>query len=73
MKLPNADNLVIEREKIVDYLLNPTHRFGGSKARFFDRFGFVADHWQRLAEALRIHSQSHEVKRVRETGFWPAL
>jgi hypothetical protein len=40
MKLPNADKLVIEREKIVDYLLNPTHRFGGSKARFFDRFGF---------------------------------
>jgi hypothetical protein len=71
MKLPNADKLVIEREKIVDYLLNPTHRFGGSKARFFDRFGFEPEHWQRLAEALRIHGQTHEVKRVRETGFGP--
>ena len=71
MKLPNADKLVIEREKILDYLLNPTHRYGASKARFFDRFGFEPEHWQRLAEALRIHGQTHEVKRVRETGFGP--
>ncbi|HTV62907.1 MAG TPA: hypothetical protein VMH30_10110 [Verrucomicrobiae bacterium] len=71
MKLPNPDKLVIEREKIADYLLNPTHRFGASKARFFGRFGFEAEHWKRLAEALRIHGQTHEVKRVRETGFGP--
>jgi hypothetical protein len=71
MKLPNADKLIIEREKIVEYLLNPTHRFGGSKARLFDRFGFEPEHWQRLADALRIHGQTHEVKRVRETGFGP--
>ncbi|MGO8765393.1 MAG: DUF6883 domain-containing protein [Limisphaerales bacterium] len=71
MKLPNADKLVIEREKIVDYLLNPTHRFGASKARFFDRFGFESEHWQQLAEALRLHGQTHEVKCVRETGFGP--
>jgi hypothetical protein len=71
MKLPDANKLVVEREKIVDYLLNPAHRFGGSKARFFDRFGFESEHWQRLAEALRIHGQTHEVKRVRQTGFGP--
>lgn len=71
MKLPNADKLVIEREKIADYLLNPTHRYGGTKARFFDRFGFGPVNWQRLAEALRIHGQTHEVKRVHETGFGP--
>ena len=71
MKLPNAEKLVIEREKIVDYLLNRAHRFGGSKARFFGRFGFEPERWQRLAEALRIHGQTYEVKRVRETGFGP--
>lgn len=71
VKLPKADKLVVEREKIVDYLLNPTHRFGGSKARFFDRFGFEPRHWQRLGEALRIHGQTCEVKRVRETSFGP--
>jgi hypothetical protein len=71
MKLPKIDELIIDREKIVDYLLNPAHRFGGSKARFFMRFGFEPARWQQLAEALRIHGQTHEVKRVRETGFGP--
>jgi hypothetical protein len=71
MKLPNADKAVVEREKIVDYLLNPTHRYGASKARFFARFGFHAEKWEELAQALRRQGQSHEVKRARETGFGP--
>ncbi len=71
MKLPNADKLVIEREKIVDYLLNSAHRYGGTKAQFFERFEFEPENWQRLAEALRIHGQMHEVKRVHKTGFGP--
>jgi hypothetical protein len=40
MKLPNLDQLIIEREKVSDYLLNPAHRYGASKARFFGEFGF---------------------------------
>jgi hypothetical protein len=40
MKLPNPDRLIIDRQKIVDYLLNPGHRYGASKARFFSEFGF---------------------------------
>ncbi len=71
MKLPNADKLVVEREKIVDYLLNTTHRYGASKARFFAGFGFQAEQWEQLAQALRHHGQTHEVKRARETGFGP--
>jgi len=71
MKLPNADKALVEREKILEYLLNPLHRRGASKARFFARFGFHAEKWEQLAEALHIHGQTHEVKRVRETGFGP--
>ena len=71
MKIPNADRLIVEREKIVDYLLNPAHRFGASKARFFGRFGFDPEHWQNLGSALKVHGQTHEVKRVRETAFGP--
>jgi hypothetical protein len=71
MKLPNADKIVVEREKIVDYLLNATHRYGSSKARFFSGFGFRIGNWQDLARALRRHGQTHEVKRSRETGFGP--
>jgi hypothetical protein len=70
MKLPNRDKLIVEQEKIVDYLLNPAHRYGASKARFFTSFGFSADKWRELAAALLDHGQSH-VKQVRETGFGP--
>ena len=71
MKLPNADQLVIEREKIVEYLLNPAHRYGASKARFFSEFGCQVEKWEILADALREHGRRHEVARVQETGFGP--
>jgi len=35
MKVPNAHLAQVNREKIVNYLLNPAHRYGISKARFF--------------------------------------
>jgi hypothetical protein len=71
MKLPNAGKLLVEREKIVEYLLNTTHRYGASKGRFFTGFGFQAEQWEKLAEALRHHGRTHEVKRTQETGFGP--
>jgi hypothetical protein len=71
MKLPNPDKLLVEREKIADYLLNPAHRYGASKARFFAEFGFRIEEWERLAEALREHGRTHDVVRTRETGFGP--
>ena len=71
MKLPNAKQAVVEREKIGDYLLNPAHRYGASKARFFAAFGFRVEEWERLAEALRERGRMHEVARTRDTGFGP--
>ena len=46
MKLPKADRAFVEREKVVEYLLNPAHRYGSSKARFFGGFGFRAEQWE---------------------------
>ena len=71
MKLPNAENALVEREKIADYLLNLAHLYGASKARFFMEFGFRTDDWQILAQALREHGQRHDVRRVRRTPFGP--
>ena len=71
MKLPNAANAVVECEKIVGYLLDSEHLIGASKANFFSKFGFSADQREVLADALRVHGQTHEVKRTRETGFGP--
>jgi len=71
MKLPHAELSVVEEAKIVDYLLNPDHLFGASKARFFAPFGFRAQEWLGLAVALRAHGQQNEVVKTRETGFGP--
>ena len=71
MKMPNADLAVVDHEKIVDYLLNSTHRFGAAKARFFSEFGFRADSWEKLAASLKEHGLKHDVMMVRETGFGP--
>ncbi|HXG09345.1 MAG TPA: hypothetical protein VNK04_06105 [Gemmataceae bacterium] len=69
MKLPNAHLAVVEQAKICEYLLNPAHRFGASKARFFAAFGFTLDAWEVLAAALKEHSAENEVTKVKETGF----
>ena len=71
IKLPNMDKAIVEREKILGYLLNAEHRIGASKARFFTKFGFTAEKWEQLAKALLVHGQTHEVKRMRETNFGP--
>ena len=71
MKLPNADQAVVEQEKIVEYLLNLQHRFGGSKARFFGQFGFSPEEWVVLADALREDGRRSEVSKGKETGFGP--
>ena len=69
--MPHSDKAVVEREKIVDYLLSSTHRYGASKARFFGEFGFRVEEWELLAEALRNHGCACEVVRKVETGFGP--
>jgi hypothetical protein len=69
MKLPNVDKTIIRREKITDYLLSPTHRDGRGKAGFFTRFGFTADAWETLADALRLHATEHEVAKIEATPF----
>ena len=71
MRLPNASQALVEQAKIVEYLLNPAHRYGASKARFFAQFGFRPEDWAVLAVALREHGRQNEVTRLRETGFGP--
>jgi len=71
MKLPNANDALVERGKIADYLLNPAHRYGASKAQFFNEFGFRLEGWNFLAEALREHDRTHDVANIHEIGFGP--
>ena len=52
MTVPNANLAKVDREKIVEYLLNPSHPDNGGKAKFFAAAGFTRQHWEVLAAAL---------------------
>jgi hypothetical protein len=69
VRIPNADQASVPSRKITHYLLSATHRDGQHKAAFFRSFGFTADAWEVLANALLHHARSHEVKEVVPTPF----
>lgn len=54
MRIPNADKAIIAQEKLTDYLLNPAHRRGATKARLLLACGYRADAWQILEADERI-------------------
>jgi hypothetical protein len=53
MKLPNAENAVVDIAKLRDYSLNPNHPEGKHKARVFQRkVGIRRDHAERLRQVI---------------------
>jgi hypothetical protein len=65
MRLPKADAVIIAKEKITDYLVNPLHPDGAPKAVFFAAHGFTVENWQVLAEAFRqLAANSEEAHQV---------
>ena len=69
MKMPRAHQAYVQRAKITEYLLSPTHRVGRGKEAFFRRFGYRAEEWSSLAEALRIHAAKYDVANTQDTPF----
>jgi hypothetical protein len=61
VKLRNAHLALVERHKIVDYLLNSAHPDNGGKAQFFASLGFSVDASELLTTALRVVAQTGEV------------
>ena len=59
----------IAEDKITRYLLEETHPKGGTKARFFGRFGFGWHAPHLLLEALRRHPDMNAVVSVTKTAF----
>ena len=64
MKLPNADDAVVERAKVTDYLLDSMHPDNGGKAEFFEQVGFRRIEWQILADAFLTLARTAEVSRM---------
>jgi hypothetical protein len=53
MKLPNAENAVVDIAKLRDYCLNPNHPEGKHKARVFrEKLGFGRDDAELLRRAI---------------------
>jgi hypothetical protein len=53
MKLPNAENAVVEIEKLRDYCLNPNHEEGKHKARRFrEKLGITSDDAEKLRQVI---------------------
>lgn len=67
VKLPLANQAEVPKAKIVLYLLNPEHRRGKSKARFFVSRGFNVEHWEDMAGALRRHAAENEIAKEETT------
>lgn len=53
MKLPRAEEAVIDPRKLKDYLLSAEHPVGRFKSVFFTALGFAATEWERLEVELR--------------------
>jgi hypothetical protein len=52
MVFPDAENAVIKEDKLCEYLLNPSHPVGGSKAAWFASVGYSRQNWYELRDAL---------------------
>ena len=65
--LRNAHLAVVERGKVLDYLLDETHPENGGKARFFASLGFSREYPERLMRALRHVAEHGEVAKSAES------
>ena len=70
MMIPMADEAVIAKDKLCDYLLNPVHRRGGSKARLLFSMGYSGDDWQQMESdcVFIILPLKLIARRIRTTG-----
>src|ERR671925_90361 len=65
-KLPEAHRAVVDREKLLDYVLSPDHEHGRHKARvFLSALGIDRDNWAYLREQIVTGMVDAEVSEVR--------
>lgn len=68
LKLPNANLAVVDRKKVVEYLLNREHPDNGGKAGFFIGMGFNPSDWETFAAALQLLALSVSVTSTMESS-----
>jgi hypothetical protein len=68
-RLPHLDHAVVPEDKIVNYLLSVRHSGGRAKARFLEGFGFSAQNWQVLRDAIIAHARANDITASHQTRF----
>lgn len=63
------DELRVEKEKVVGYLLNAAHPVGKSKEKLFSLLGFTPGAWTAFADALRQHAHLNPIDKTEAHGF----
>ena len=69
MKLPEAERIRIDEQKIRGYLLSRTHPVGRFKARVFAALGFHESSTDTFVSELRRIAKDGEVAEVEDTEF----
>jgi hypothetical protein len=68
-RLPYLDRAIVPETKLVRYLLSNRHPGGRAKAQFLEDFGFSAQHWLVLRDALIAHAKANDITASWETRF----
>ena len=69
MYVPNADQAVISERKLREYLLNPNHADGESKARFLAEAGYTRANAKALERDLRVQHLTQEAEPGRPSPY----
>ena len=67
--MPNREKAVVEKAKLRDYLLSPSHPVGRFKAAFFRGLGFGRDDWVELRTRLLESAAAGNVEPQTPTEF----
>jgi hypothetical protein len=68
-KLPDAEKVIIDPEKLHNYILSITHPIGRFKAAFFKPLGYSAENREALEKSLRDLVISCDAREVEQTQY----
>ena len=69
MRMPGADDAIVDPFKVLNYLLSPVHATGKHKARFFATLGYNRANWTTFTAELRSHALSENAKQTETALF----
>ena len=69
MPIPKSTEAIVEIEKVRDYLLNPDHPEGKSKAVWFESLGYTRSRWRRLANDILWIARAAPEYSIESTAF----